>query len=380
MRFHFFGDRTERAFTRGQRHLELWSFDEAVRAFDSAIDSDPAYPHLYMYKGLALAELGRFEDAVSTVDRAAQLQSTNFVFPLYLGCIHLDEGKTAAAAQAFAKAAALAPTNSLVSSYRLLADHVGGDKRALHKLAPSLVQTSDAFKARLLLALPGWSQLDSGEHAATAPPAAKVGTRGALATIRRWIDGRKTRRLRRRAHKLFAQRRYETVLDLLRDGQAPGDLDTLAERARAEALKELSHQIDRLGTNDHKQRRSLLLRRASLRPDDLARYRDLEQWVKSYRQSDSPKRARSVAADVFAELADIDQRLGRHEVAIKMCEQSRGEGASGEVDWIEAQVRAVTGPNRHARRLLERFARSRSLSFGARVKDRMDRTLVSTQS
>jgi tetratricopeptide (TPR) repeat protein len=378
MRFHFLGDRTERAFTRGQRHLERWSFDEAVRAFDSAIDSDPAYPHLYMYKGLALAELGRFQDAVDAVDRAAQLQSTNFVFPMYLGCIHLDEGQIAAAAQAFAKAAALAPTNSLISSYRLLADYVSGDKRALHKLATAYVQTPDGFKARLLLALPDWNQLDSVEHATNVPPAAKVQTQGALATIRRWIDTRETRRLRRRAHRLFAQKRYEPVLDLLRDDQAGGDLETLAERARTEALKELSHQIDRLGMNDEKQRRSLLLRRANLRLDDRARYRDLEQWVKSYRQSDSPTRARPVAADVFAEMAEIDRRLGRHEVAIKMCELSRVEGASGEVDWIEAQVRAVTGPNRQARRLLERFARSRSLSFDARVKDRMDRRLVST--
>jgi tetratricopeptide (TPR) repeat protein len=349
MRFHFLGDRTERAFTRGQRHLERWSFDEAVQALDAAIDSDSAYPHLHMYKGLALAELGRFEDAVNALDRAAQLQPTNFVFPLYLGCICLDEGQTGDAARAFGKAAALAPTNSLVSSYRLLVDYVGGNPQALHQLAPALVQTPDSFKARLLLALTGWSPLDSGEHAATAPSAAKVQSRGALATIRRWIDGWGTRRLRRRAHRLFAQKRYETVLDLLRDDQAPGDLDTLAERARTEALKELGQQIDRLGGDSEKQRRSLLLRRASLRLDDRARYRDLEQWVKSYRQSDSPKRARPIAGDVLAEMADIDRRLGRHEVAIRMCEQSRVEGASGEVDWIEAQARAVTGPYRRTR-------------------------------
>jgi hypothetical protein len=155
-------------------------------------------------------------------------------------------------------------------------------------------------------------------------------------------------------------------------------LDTLVERARNEALKELGKQMDQLGTDSEKQRRSLLIRRASLRLDDRARYRDLELWVRSYRQSDSPRRARPVVADVLAEMADIDRRLGRHEVAISMCEQSRAEGASGEVDWIEAQVRAVTGPYRHARRLLERFARSRSLSFDARVNDRMDRRLVST--
>lgn len=378
MRFHLLGDRTERAFTRGQRHLERWSFDEAVQALDFAIDSDPAYAHLHMYKGLTLAELGRFEDAVNALERAAQLQPTNFVFPLYLGCIHLDEGRTAEAAQAFGRAAALAPTNSLVSSYRLLTDYVRGNPRALHQLASVLVQTPDSFKARLLLALPGWGQMDCGEAATTGPVALQAQTREGFASIRRWIDGWESRRLRRRAQRLFAEKRYEKMLDLLQDRHVPGDLDELAERARAEALKELSDQIDRLGTNDDKQRRSLLIRRAALRLDDRARYRDLEHWVKSYRRSNSPKRDRPVAADVFTAMADIDRTHGRHEVAIRMCEQSRAEGASGEVDWIEAQVRAAAGHHRHARRLLERFGRSRSLSLNARVKDEMARRLVAS--
>lgn len=376
MSFHFPGDRTERAFTRGQRLLERWSFEEAVQVLDIAIHTDPAYPHLHMYRGLALAELGRFEDAVNALDRAAQLQPTNFVFPLYSGCIYLDEGQTAEAARAFGKAAALAPMNSLVSSYRLLADFVRGNPLALQQLAPTLVQTPDGFKARLLLAMPGWGQTDSGEHATTAPPAAPLQSRRRLAS---WIYVWKTQRLLRRAHRLFATKRYEAVLDLIRDRHLV-DLDRLAERARSEGLKELSDQIDRLGTNDDKQRRSLLIRRASLRLDDRARYRDFEQWIKSYRQSDSPKRARPVAADVFAAMADIDRALGRHEVTIRMCEQSRAEGGSGEVDWIEAQVRGATGPNRHARRLLERFARSQSLSFDARVSDRMNRRLASTET
>ena len=378
MRFHFLGDRTERAFTRGQRHLERWSFDDAVRTFDFAIETDPAYPHLYMYKGLALAELGRFQDAVGALDRAAHLQPTNFVFPLYLGCLHLDEGQTAAASQAFARAAALAPTNPLISSYRFLADFVSGDRQALHKLAPTLTQTPDGFKARLLLSLPDWTQPEASEQASSSPIAANAQTSGAFATIRRWIQERGTKRLRRRAHMLFEQKRYEHVLDLFHNDRVPSELDTLVERSRSEALKQLGQQIDRLGTNDEKQRRSLLLRRATLRPDDRARYRDLEHWIKSYRQSNSPKRARPVAADVLAEMADIDRRLARNEVAITMCEQGRIEGGSGELDWIEAQVRAVTGPYRHARRLLERYARSRSLSFDARVKDRVDGQLVAT--
>jgi very-short-patch-repair endonuclease len=262
-----------------------------------------------MYKGLALAELGRFQDAVAAMDRAAQLLPTNFVFPLYLGCVRLDEGQAAAASQAFARAAALAPTNPLISSYRFLADFVSGDKQALHKLAPTLTQTPDGFKARLLLSLPDWTQPEASEQASSAPIAANAQTSGAFATIRRWIQERGTKRLRRRAQRLFEKKRYDNVLDLFQNDRVPSELNTLVERSRSEALKQLGQQIDRLGMNDEKQRRSLLLRRATLRPDDRARYRDLEHWIKSYRQSNSPKRARPVAADVLAEMADLDRRL-----------------------------------------------------------------------
>ena len=380
MRFHVLGDRTERAFTRGQRHLDRWSFDEAVRTLDVAIDRDPAYPQLYMYKALALAELGRLQGAVAALDRAAQLQPDNFVFPLSAGCIHLDEGQTAAASQAFVRAAALAPTNSLIASYRFLADFVSGDQQALHKLAPTLTQMPDGFKARLLLSLPDWTRPETGEPARSAPRDANARASGAFAAIRQWIDRLEIKRLRRRAHTLFEQKRYEDVIDLRQDERFPGDLDPLVERARSEALKQLGQQIDRLGTRDERQRRSLLLRRATLCPDDRARYRDLDHWITSYRQSNSPARARSVAADVFAEMADIDRRLARNEVALGMCEQARVAGGSIELDWTEAQIRSVIGPYRHARRLLERYARSRALDFAARVKARVDRDLVTSRA
>lgn len=126
-----------------------------------------------MYKGLALAELGRYQDAIAALDQATRILPDNFVFPMYLGCIHLDEGQAEAAAEAFGRAAALAPTNHLVASYKLLADYVKGDKQALECLVPNLVQAPDGFKARLLLASADWTERVSREPATTAPESAE---------------------------------------------------------------------------------------------------------------------------------------------------------------------------------------------------------------
>jgi hypothetical protein len=119
--------------------------------------------------------------------------------------------------------------------------------------------------------------------------------------------------------------------------------------------------------------------RGPARSSDTSRYHGLEQWIESYRQSDRPGRSRPVAADILAEMSDIDRRHGRLDVAIRLCEQSRTEGAA-DVDWIEAQVQAVSGARRHARRLLERFARSRSLCFNERVKNQTHRRLPATMA
>jgi len=319
-----------------------------------------------------------------------RIQPDNFVFPMYLGCIHFDEGRADGAAEAFGRAGALAPTNPLVASYKLLAEHVRGDQLALARLVPNLVQAPDGFKARLLLALPDWTEPVSRESATTARDPAKPAR---LAAAGRWLQRLQTKRLERRSQKLFDLKRYERVLDLLRTQELPDSLQILAERARAEALKALDGEIDRLRSANGKftrsgrekqrlfavegQRRNFLLKRASLRIDDRLRYRDLEHWVKSYRQCSSPKRIRPLAAEILAEMADVDLRQGRLDPAIRLCEQSRAEGASGEVDWIEAQIRARSGHNRHARRLLERFAGSQSLSFDQRVMAQVNRRLAS---
>ena len=92
MRTHFLLDRTERLFSRGQRALRARKFQEAIEWLQRAIATDPEYPHLYMYLGIARAEVGCLAEAVSDFARAIELEPHNFVFHMELGIRHLDAG------------------------------------------------------------------------------------------------------------------------------------------------------------------------------------------------------------------------------------------------------------------------------------------------
>jgi tetratricopeptide (TPR) repeat protein len=388
MRFHFIGDATERLFSRGQRLLARGCFEDAIQSFDRAIASDSSYAHIYVYKALALGELERYDQAIAQIDEATRLNSRNFVFSLYLGCIHFDEHRLDAAGAAFRQAASLDPGNTLVSSYQLLTEYVSGRKGALARLAPQLNSLPDSFKARLLVAL------RADEDVAGPIESAEVSSdRGKpsnlLGAVRRrlreWSDARLDRRLQR----LFEANHFEQVLDLLRshDLELSEDREALARQARTGASKELMTELSKLeegrsakaykGRKELKrrakveeQRRGLLLRLANLRDTGAPqRYRDLERWIESYRAVDSPARTRELASEVLAEMADMARRSARLDSAIDLCQQSKSLGGAAEADWIEARSRLASGEPRLAKQLFERFGHSKSLVFSQRVAD-----------
>lgn len=372
----------ERAFTRGQRQMRRWEFNEAVATFDQAIARDPAYAHVHMYKGLALAELGRFQEALAATGQATQLLPAHFVFPLSAGCVCLDEGQPGEACSWFLRAAALAPENSLVSAYVDLATFVCGDRRALHRLSGNVDEMPAAYKARLLLSFPRWSrsntrwsQPDSGPQADQRVRASFTHA-GLIAAIAGWLAKQESARVARRAQRLFASGKYERVVDLLCGYPTTNKLNSLLGQARTAAVKQLDSELRQLPKADDKRRRRLLLRRCAVNTDDGARYKDFETWITSYRASNRPGRDRRVAGSVFAEMADIDHRHGRTSKAATMCEQGRLEAGPWELDWIEARARATTGALRHARRLLERYAGAQALDFNARVRDQLVRELA----
>lgn len=388
MRFHFIGDRTERLFSKGQRLLARGCFEDAIQSFDRAIASDSRYAHIYMYKALALAELEKYDEAVAQIEEATRLDSPNFVFSMYLGCIHFDERRFDSAAAAFRQAASLAPDNSLVSSYQLLTEYVRGSKGALARLAPQLNTLPDSFKARLLVVL----GVDA-DVALPSTPAEVSGLDGQrlnlLDAFRRRLREWSAARLDRRVHRLYKAKQYEEAVDLLRSEnfEPSADLNALARQARTSASTELMTQLGNLkqatsastakSRKDLKrrakieeQRRGLLLRLANLRDAGAPqRYRDLERWMESFRAVDSPRRTRELASQVLAEMADMARSSARLDSAIELCQQSKSLGAASEANWIEARIRLAAGEPRLAKRLFERFGHSKSLVFTQRVAD-----------
>jgi len=99
MKHHWVWDQTERLFSKAERLANEWRFDEALHHFDQAIQADRQYAHLYLYKAMALAELGRFEKAADTFRMAEGLAPNNFVFPMFRAASLLDQGEPETALQ-----------------------------------------------------------------------------------------------------------------------------------------------------------------------------------------------------------------------------------------------------------------------------------------
>ena len=52
-------------------------FREAVKTFDKTLLIDKNYAEVYFYKGLALADLGRHDDAITAYNKNIDLDSGN---------------------------------------------------------------------------------------------------------------------------------------------------------------------------------------------------------------------------------------------------------------------------------------------------------------
>ena len=53
---------------------ELGRYEEALEAYDRAIELQPDYALIWWYKGVVLNELGRYEEALESYDRIIELK------------------------------------------------------------------------------------------------------------------------------------------------------------------------------------------------------------------------------------------------------------------------------------------------------------------
>jgi Tetratricopeptide repeat len=242
MSYHILFDRTERLFSKGQRALAARDAEGAARHFEAAISTDPDYAHLYMYLGIAKAELGQLDDALSAIRKALELDPRNFVFPMELGVRHLDAGAPKAAIEHFIEASRLAPQNILVINYIRLASWELGEG-GIEEIIEQIKDIPPSFRARFFLSL--LERLIKCGRLAPAidDPFAAHGM--AASTVRRntvvaWWRRRTLRKAQQQIDRGDLEGALNTLLSL-EGSQSDSDVAALLAEARTKAI-DLIHQ------------------------------------------------------------------------------------------------------------------------------------------
>jgi tetratricopeptide (TPR) repeat protein len=376
---HWIWDKTDRLFSRAERFAAESQFDEAVQSFNDAIRSDPEYPHLYVYRALALAELSRFDEALVSCDRAEQIDPSNFVFPMYRAAILLDSGKPQDALQSLRRALALQPGNTAVAGYEQLAKWDLGDETAIRQLKRNIREMPIDVQSRVAVRLEAKS-LPEKQDGVEMTPMSSLPFRASLRKILLSLRTIRTKRLFRKVTGLIQAGHYEKALRILNVAGPPSDSarETWEEfyakavegqcrelRDRLKELEKASKEKKRGAKNDsaHRdaQHRNLLLELGlslcqSERKDEA--YEVLEKWSNEYRAADFPVDERASARSALLELAEIDLTRETYAEAVRHCHEARLSGASlsdPRTNLIEARAELALGNRAASRRLFERY-------------------------
>ncbi|MCJ7444802.1 MAG: tetratricopeptide repeat protein [Methanotrichaceae archaeon] len=148
-----FGQTTaEEWFSKGNVLGMQGKFDEAIQAYDKAIDLDPNFAKGWKTKGSALFGLGKYDEAIAAYDKAIQLDPNDAEAWNNTGHALESLGKTSEANAAYGKAKELENiepnefNSSLNYSYELIDHHV------LEKKPPASVEISVKKLAAFLTA------------------------------------------------------------------------------------------------------------------------------------------------------------------------------------------------------------------------------------
>lgn len=103
----------------------------AIRNYDKAIDMNPQLTDAYIYKGMALTEMGRFRAALTELNKAVKLSPASFMAVYGRGRNYMHMQNYEAAAADFDKATSLKPHH--VTAHKLFGDALekcGDEERA----------------------------------------------------------------------------------------------------------------------------------------------------------------------------------------------------------------------------------------------------------
>jgi len=83
----------ERAYRAALEHLKAEEYDVALEKTDEALALDPRCPDLHNFRGVALCELGRVDEAIGAFRRSMELKADYQVAQLNLAFAHLRVGQ-----------------------------------------------------------------------------------------------------------------------------------------------------------------------------------------------------------------------------------------------------------------------------------------------
>jgi tetratricopeptide (TPR) repeat protein len=106
-------------FDNGIQLAKIGKYDEAILAYQKALDISPKQPNILAYMAEALTKLGRKDEALAAYEKAISLHTTDAALFTNMGIILGEMGKIQDAQRAFEKAASLNPAAAAQNYYNL---------------------------------------------------------------------------------------------------------------------------------------------------------------------------------------------------------------------------------------------------------------------
>lgn len=201
-----------RAFRRGQRHAAHGEFDRAVQEYEKSLASRPNNSHMQLHYALALAELGREQEALDTIRRAIELDGRSPVMPIFLGRLLCDFGRYEEAMEVLTRAVERVPRNRLAHGCLALALLGKGQvEEAYARLSEAGLTDNVAVRQRIAAALEAYIYAHRGPGFEEPPLAAEDGRTVLGRLVNRW---RAKRRLARGSRFLDNEKPQAAIAEL----------------------------------------------------------------------------------------------------------------------------------------------------------------------
>jgi tetratricopeptide (TPR) repeat protein len=291
----------------GEVYLSMGRYADSAAQFELALKRDPKRSTNWSRLGFIQAQLGKHDEALSSLRKAVALNARDFNALEQLAELHLKKKEKDAAVRHFALAAAVSP-EALKSPLTLRAVEVlTGEGRHAEALALLEKFTSEGVRTPELLSALGDEQVRAGKLAAAAATYREAAGKAPRDPALWELVGEISLRLDKPGEALAAFRESLRVKDravvhvaiarihLARKDRvaAQQELDLALETVSGSDIRELLELADLLGTMDRKQDALRILSNLSAEPDHA---HDVELQLRTARLAQELKDAETVRA------------------------------------------------------------------------------------